>query len=59
MVYSNILEAIGNTPLVKLSKIVPEDSAEILVKYEGPESVGKASVYFHSGGEWTQTIYRF
>lgn len=35
MVYSNILEAIGNTPLVKLSKIVPEDSAEILVKYEG------------------------
>ena len=35
MVYSNILEAIGNTPLVKLSKIVSEDSAEILVKYEG------------------------
>ena len=35
MVYSNILEAIGNTPLVKLSKIVPDDSAEILVKYEG------------------------
>lgn len=35
MVYSNILEAIGNTPLIKLSKIVPDDSAEILVKYEG------------------------
>ena len=35
MIYSNILEAIGNTPLVKLSKIVPEDSADILVKYEG------------------------
>ncbi len=35
MIYSNILEAIGNTPLVRLSKIVPEDSAEILVKYEG------------------------
>ena len=35
MVYSNILEAIGNTPLIKLSRIVPEDSAEILVKYEG------------------------
>ena len=35
MVYSNILDAIGNTPLIKLSKIVPEDSAEILVKYEG------------------------
>lgn len=35
MVYSNVLEAIGNTPLIRLSKIVPEDSAEILVKYEG------------------------
>lgn len=35
MVYNNVLEAIGNTPLIKLSKIVPEDSADILVKYEG------------------------
>ena len=35
LVYSNVLEALGNTPLIKLSKIVPEDSAEILVKYEG------------------------
>ena len=35
MIYSSILEAIGNTPLVRLSKIVPEDSADILVKYEG------------------------
>jgi cysteine synthase A len=35
MIYENILEAIGNTPLVRLARIVPEDSAEILVKYEG------------------------
>lgn len=35
MVYHNILEAVGNTPLVRLSRIVPEGSAEILVKYEG------------------------
>jgi cysteine synthase A len=35
MVYSNILEAIGNTPLIRLAKIVPDGSAEILVKYEG------------------------
>jgi len=35
LVYSNVLEAVGNTPLIKLSKIVPEDSADILVKYEG------------------------
>lgn len=30
-----MLEAIGNTPLIKLSRIVPKGSAEILVKYEG------------------------
>ncbi len=35
MVYSNVLQAVGHTPLIKLSKIVPEDSADILVKYEG------------------------
>ncbi len=35
MVYSNVLEAIGNTPLIRLSRIVPSDSAEIFVKYEG------------------------
>ena len=35
MIYSNILEAIGHTPIIRLSKIVPEDAAEVLVKYEG------------------------
>ncbi|MBX9746662.1 MAG: pyridoxal-phosphate dependent enzyme, partial [Hyphomonadaceae bacterium] len=30
----NILAAIGNTPLVKLNKIVPADSAEVWVKCE-------------------------
>lgn len=36
MVYSNVLEAIGHTPIVKLSeKMVPSDSAQVLVKYEG------------------------
>lgn len=35
MVYSNVLEAIGHTPTIRLSKIVPEGSAEVLVKYEG------------------------
>ncbi len=33
--YLNVLQAVGNTPLIKLSRIVPEDSADILVKYEG------------------------
>jgi len=35
MVYNNILEAMGNTPIVKLSNMTEEDSAEILVKFEG------------------------
>lgn len=35
LVYSNVLEAIGNTPMIRLSKIVPEDCADVLVKYEG------------------------
>ena len=36
MIYNNVLEAIGHTPMIRLShRMVPEDSAEILVKYEG------------------------
>lgn len=35
MIYDNVLKAMGSTPLVRLNKIVPEDSAQILVKYEG------------------------
>lgn len=35
MVYSNILEAIGNTPLVQLNHMVDENSARVLVKVEG------------------------
>jgi len=35
MIYQNILEAIGNTPMIQLQRIVPENAARILVKYEG------------------------
>ena len=35
MIYNNILEAIGHTPIIRLGKMVPEDSAQVLVKYEG------------------------
>lgn len=35
MIYNNVLEAIGNTPLIQLSRMVEEDSARILVKFEG------------------------
>ncbi len=35
MVFENVLEAVGNTPLVKLQHTGDPDGAEILVKYEG------------------------
>ncbi len=35
MVYKNVLEAIGHTPIVKLNNMVDSDSADILVKIEG------------------------
>ena len=35
MIYNNILEAIGNTPLIKLNHIVPEGAADVFVKNEG------------------------
>jgi len=35
MIYNNILEAVGNTPLIRLNHIVPEGAAEVLVKNEG------------------------
>ena len=34
MVYNNILEAVGNTPMVKLNRIIDKDSADIFVKVE-------------------------
>ena len=35
MVYNNILEAMGNTPLIKLNKINDPEGADIYVKFEG------------------------
>ncbi len=35
MIYNNVLEAMGNTPMIRLNKMVDDDMAEILVKYEG------------------------
>ncbi len=35
MVYNNILEAMGNTPMIKLKNLAPKDGADILVKFEG------------------------
>ena len=35
MIYQNILDAMGHTPMVQLRRMVPEGAARVLVKYEG------------------------
>ena len=35
MICNNILEAMGNTPIIKLNNMTEPDSAQILVKFEG------------------------
>ena len=35
MVYNNVLEAMGHTPMIRLNHMGDKDGAEILVKYEG------------------------
>ena len=35
MVYKNVLEAMGNTPIIELAHMTEPDQARILVKYEG------------------------
>lgn len=35
MIYGNILQAIGRTPLIRLNRMTEKDGAEVLVKYEG------------------------
>ena len=34
MVYNNVLEAVGQTPMIRLNRMPDEDSADILVKFE-------------------------
>jgi len=35
MIYSNVLEAVGNTPMIRLNRMPGKDGAEVLVKFEG------------------------
>ena len=35
MIYNNILEALGNTPMIKLNHMADPDGADIYVKFEG------------------------
>lgn len=34
MIYNNVLEAVGNTPMIRLSKLTNPDDAQVLVKFE-------------------------
>ena len=40
MIYNNTLEMIGNTPVLKLDKLVDENMAEVYVKLEGANPAG-------------------
>lgn len=35
MIYQNVLDAVGHTPVIQLRRMVPEGAARVLVKYEG------------------------
>lgn len=35
MIYNNILEAMGHTPIIRLNRMNDENSAEVIVKFEG------------------------
>ena len=35
MICDNVLQAMGSTPMIRLNRMVPEDSARVLVKFEG------------------------
>jgi len=49
MICNNVLEAMGRTPLIRLNRMVPEDSAQVLVKFEGLNVGGsiKTRVAYH------------
>ena len=36
----NLLSSIGHTPLIRLTKVVPKNSAQVWVKYEGNNPTG-------------------
>ena len=43
MIYKNVLEAMGHTPIIQLNRMVGPDCARVLVKFERSEErrVGK------------------
>lgn len=49
MICNNVLDAIGHTPLIRLNHLIDENSAEVLVKFEGLNVGGsiKTRTAFH------------
>lgn len=49
MIYENVLQAIGNTPMIRLNRMGNPDAAQVLVKYEGLNVGGsiKTRTAFH------------
>lgn len=39
-IYNSVTELIGNTPLLKLNRVVPEDAADVYVKLEFENPAG-------------------
>ena len=39
-IYSSVTELVGNTPLLKLNHVVPEDAADVYVKLEFENPAG-------------------
>ena len=35
MIYNNILDAMGHTPIIRLNRMVGENDAQVIVKFEG------------------------
>ena len=49
LICNTILDAMGNTPLIRLNNMVDSDMAQILVKFEGLNiGVGSCSLYRYS-----------
>jgi len=49
MIYSNVLDCVGNTPIIKLNRLAPKDGADIYVKFEAVNVGGSIK---------TRTAYR-
>lgn len=62
MVYENVLQAMGSTPLIRLNHMAPKDGARILVKYEGQNIGGsiktRTALHMIEAGERAGKIHK-